>query len=138
MSGLMILYTISLKAEDNYNARLYMEHVRIPRHSIFSMLMYRRVLYVGELEMTQYDDRVQMQKMLLDAEEWSKGVASLHAHSSNSMYYDDRPGDTEGKSVIDVEYNSGIIERWQDNKIIHTFGEKLKGEELVQKWRQHT
>jgi len=93
---------------------------------------------MGELEMTQYDDRVHMQKMLLDAEEWAKGVASLHAHSMNSMYYDDRPEDTEGQSVIDVEYNSGIIERWQNNKIIHTFGERLKGEELVQKWRRQT
>ena len=97
-----------------------MEHIRIPRHSIFSMLMYRRLLHMGELKMTQYDDRVLKQKMLLDAEEWSKNVACIHAHSSNSMYYDDRPEDTDGKSVIDVEYNSGIIERWQNNEIIHT------------------
>ena len=115
-----------------------MEHICIPRHSIFSMFMCRRLLHVGELEVTQYNDRVLMQKMLLDAEEWAKGVACIHAHSSNSMYYDDRPEDTEGKSVVDVEYNSGIIERWQNNKIIHTFGEKLKGVELVDKWRKHT
>jgi len=134
----MTLYITSLKAEDNYNARVCMEYICILRYSIFSMLMCSRVLYMGELEMTQYDDRVHMQKMLLDAEEWAKGVASLHAHSSSSMYYDDRPKDTEGQSVIDVEYNSGIIERWQNNKIIHTFGERLKGEELVQKWRRQT
>ena len=54
------------------------------------------------------------------------------------MHYDDRPEDTDGKSVIDIEYNSGIIERWQDDKIIHIFGEKLKGAELVDKWRRKT
>lgn len=134
----MSLSIASSKTEDNYNGRVCMEHICILRYSIFSMLMCSRVLYMGELEMTQYDDRVHMQKMLLDAEEWAKGVASLHAHSSSSMYYDDRPKDTEGQSVIDVEYNSGIIERWQNNKIIHTFGERLKGEELVQKWRRQT
>ena len=134
----MILYTISLKAEDNYNARVCMEHICVPWYSVFSMLMCSRILYVGELEMTQYDDRVHMQKMLLDAEEWAKGVASLHAHSIDSMHYDDRPEDTDGKSVIDIEYNSGIIERWQDDKIIHIFGEKLKGAELVDKWRRKT
>lgn len=88
--------------------------------------------------MTQYDEIVGMQKMLLEAEEWAKGVACIHAHSLSSMHYDTRPEDTDGKRVIDVEYNSGIIERWQDNKIIHTFGERLEGAELVDKWRSKT
>jgi len=82
--------------------------------------------------MTQYDDRVHMQKMLLDAEEWAKGVASLHAHSSSSMHYDDRPEDTDGKSVIDIEYNGGWIDRHQDDKVIHTFGKKFSRKELLE------
>ena len=39
-------------------------------------------------------------------------VKAIHGHSISSMYYDNRPEDTsDGKGVIDVEYNSGRIER---------------------------
>jgi len=48
------------------------------------------------------------------------------------MWYDNRPEDTaNGKSVTDVEYNSGVIERRQDGEVIHTFGKKLTGAALV-------
>ena len=56
--------------------------------------------------MTQYDSRVQYQRDLIAAEEWSKTVKSVHAHSLSSMWYDTRPEDTaDGKSVLDVQYN---------------------------------
>ena len=45
--------------------------------------------------MGQYQDKVERQRLLLEAEEWAKEVRSLHAHSMNSMWYDDRPQDTE-------------------------------------------
>ena len=83
--------------------------------------------------MTQYDEEVKRQKMRVEATEWAKGVKVLHAHSFDSMAYDDRPQDTSKgtKSVIDVEFNSGIIERWQDEKLIHTFGKRLTDDELI-------
>ena len=36
--------------------------------------------------MTQYDDRVQYQRDLLKAEEWSKTSASIHVHSTDTMW----------------------------------------------------
>lgn len=83
--------------------------------------------------MTQYDQEVKRQKLRVEATGWANGVKSLHAHSFDSMSYDDRPQDTAKgtKSVIDMEFNSGIIERWQDDKLIHTFGKRLTDDELI-------
>lgn len=82
--------------------------------------------------MGQYDDRVERQRLLLAAEEWAKGVKSIHAHSLRSMWYDTRPQDTEdGKSVMDIQYNSGLIKRETHDGHTLYFGEELKGEELV-------
>lgn len=81
--------------------------------------------------MTQYDDTVEKQRIMLEAEEWSMGVKSLHVHSFTSMWYDDHPEDTEGgKSVTDVEYNCGLIKRSQSGNPVRTFGVELKGEAL--------
>ena len=53
--------------------------------------------------MTQYNETVNNQRLLLEAEEWAKGIKSIHAHSTSSMWYDTRPQDTEeGKSVVDL------------------------------------
>jgi len=81
--------------------------------------------------MTQYDERVQYQREVLEAEEWSKGIKSIHVHSENSMWYDDRPQDTKKGTVTDTQYNSGIIKRTRKGKLIHTFGKVLTGDELV-------
>ena len=81
--------------------------------------------------MSQYSELVQRQKILIEAEKWALEVKSLHAHSLSSMHYDDRPQDTDGKSVIDIEYNGGWIERWQNEEHIHTFGKKFSREELI-------
>ncbi len=82
--------------------------------------------------MTQYDDRVQYQRDLIAAEQWSKTVKSIHAHSLSSMWYDTRPQDTEnGNSVLDVIYNSGLVQRQTHDGHILYFGEELKGKELV-------
>lgn len=83
--------------------------------------------------MTQYDEEVKRQKLRVEAAEWANGVKCIHAHSFDSMAYDDRPQDTAKgtKSVIDKEFNSGIVERWQDNKLIHTFGKRLSDDELI-------
>ena len=52
--------------------------------------------------MGEFNHRVERQRILLEAEEWAKGVNAIHAHSLSSMWYDTRPQDTEdGKSVCD-------------------------------------
>tara|TARA_B100000575_G_C22880235_1_gene512947 strand:- start:47 stop:319 length:273 start_codon:yes stop_codon:yes gene_type:complete len=83
--------------------------------------------------MTQYEQRVNEQRVKLEAEEWANGVRSIHAHSTDSMWYDDRPQDTEdGKTVVDRIFNNGIIERTLNNGQIFLFTkEQLKGESLV-------
>jgi len=88
--------------------------------------------------MTQYEDRVEQQRLKIEAEEWAKGVKSLHAHSLNSMYYDDRPQDTEdGKTVMDVMYNDGSVRRTCADGGVIIMGTQLRGEDLVDEYRRH-
>ena len=83
--------------------------------------------------MTQYKETVERQRLKLAAETWSKGIKSLHAHKLNTMWYDNRPQDTEKHSVTDVEYMSGKIERTlhDGTKVVLVEGET--GEKLVDK-----
>lgn len=82
--------------------------------------------------MGQYNDRVERQRILLEAEKWAKDVKCMHAHSLKSMWYDTRPQDTEdGKGVLDVEYNNGLIKRTTHDGSIVYFGKELKGDELI-------
>ena len=83
--------------------------------------------------MTQYTKMVEDFAIMEEAEKWAKGVQTIHGHSLSSMWYDTRPQDTEGgKTVTDIELNNGTIKRYQKNKLIHTFGNALKGDELFQ------
>ncbi len=82
--------------------------------------------------MSQYNDRVEKQRLKLAAEEWAKGVCSMHAHSMDSLWYDTRPQDTEdGKSVFDIQYNSGLIKREFPDGDYVFLGTETTGEELV-------
>lgn len=81
--------------------------------------------------MTEYKEAVERRRLQIEADEWSKGVRSLHSHQLKSMWYDDRPGDTDNGPVMDIEYNNGIIVRHKNGKAFHTFGEALTGEALV-------
>lgn len=85
--------------------------------------------------MSQYSDRVEKQRLLLEAEEWSNGVKSIHAHSMDSLWYDTRPQDTEdGKSVLDIQYNSGLVKReFSDGDYVY-LGSELTGTELVNEY----
>lgn len=89
--------------------------------------------------MGQYQDKVERQRILLEAEEWAKGVSCLHAHSLSSMWYDTRPQDTQdGKGVVDKQYNSGLIERTlQDGSVVY-FGKELEGDELIDAYTRTT
>jgi hypothetical protein len=85
--------------------------------------------------MTQYDSLVEKQRLLIEAEEWAKGTSGIHCHSISSMWYDNRPEDTaNGKSVMDITYNSGLIERRLDSGKTIYFGEKLTGDALIQEY----
>ncbi len=82
--------------------------------------------------MTEYDFRVERQRDLLAAEEWAKGVKSMHVHSLKSMWYDDRPQDTDTGNVTDVQFNDGRIQRSKNGKVIHTWNDDVKtGDDLI-------
>ena len=82
--------------------------------------------------MTEYTKMVEDFAILEKAEEWAKKVLLIHTHSLNSMYYDTRPDDTkDGRAVTDIEYNSGLIKRYQNDKLLYTFGNESKGEDLI-------
>ena len=84
--------------------------------------------------MTQYNSKVEMQRLILLAEEYRDTVMSLHAHSLTSMWYETNPEDMEQGGVVDVHYNDGRIERRQKGKIIRVLGERLTGEALYDKF----
>tara|TARA_B100000900_G_C20449288_1_gene662454 strand:- start:68 stop:343 length:276 start_codon:yes stop_codon:yes gene_type:complete len=89
--------------------------------------------------MTQYNERVENQRLKLEAEEWAKGIASIHAHSLSSMWYDDRPQDTsEGKCVVDTQFNNGTIKRdILSTNEVYIFGTPLTGQDLVDAYTKH-
>lgn len=89
--------------------------------------------------MTQYDKRVEEQRLKIKAEDWAKGVKSLHAHSIDSMWYDTRPQDTaDGKRVMDKEYNSGLVQRTLSNGETFLFREcELRGSDLISAYTQN-
>lgn len=85
--------------------------------------------------MGQYDDKVQRQRLLLEAEVWADGIESIHGFDTRkvTMAYDDYLDDG---IVVDTTFNDGRIERRQDGKLIRTLGKKLEGDELIDKyWR---
>ena len=86
--------------------------------------------------MTEYKNTVNKQRLLLEAEEWSKGVKTIHTHRISSMWYDTRPEDTNDSHVTDIEYNSGLVKRSKDGLHIHTFGKALTGDELIDSYRR--
>jgi len=85
---------------------------------------------------SQYSDRVEKQRLKLEAEEWAKGVKALHAHSLNSMYYAE--GRDDG-SVVDVQYNDGSVRRTisATNEVV-ILGKSLRGEELINEYVRNT
>ena len=87
--------------------------------------------------MTEHSEKVERQRLLLEAEEWANGVKDIHVHSLSSMWYDNRPEDTAGgKNVTDTAYNNGVIVRQQNGKVIHRFGKALKGDDLINEYQK--
>jgi len=78
--------------------------------------------------MTQYQDKVEIAAARIKAEEWAKGVKSMHAHDLTTMWYTDR----DDGQVLDIIFNSGRIERTiidTEEKIV--LAEGIKGQELI-------
>ena len=87
--------------------------------------------------MTQYDDLVEEQRQANEAVEWAKGVKCVHMHQMKSMWYDDRPQDTDDGPVMDIQYNNDLIVRSKNGKEIHRFGEAKTGKSLVHSYLRH-
>jgi len=79
--------------------------------------------------MTEFNSIVEEQKLMLEAEEWAKGVKTVHAHSLTSLWYDTRKNDG---AVLDIEFNNGVVKREirKTGEIIF-FGKALTGVELI-------
>jgi len=87
--------------------------------------------------MTQYKERIERQKLLLEAEAWAMGVRMITSFDTNvsRVWYDNR--EPEGK-VMDVVYNDQRIERTilETQEKTTILGQKLSGDELVWAYQQ--
>ena len=61
--------------------------------------------------MGEHSEAVERQRLLLAAEERRDTIINMHVHRLKSMWYDNRPQDTDGSSVTDITYMDGRIER---------------------------
>ena len=90
--------------------------------------------------MSQYQEQVEYQKLRLAAEKWANGVKCLHSHQLKSMWYDDRPQDTDDSPVMDIQFNDGRIKRTiiKTGEVIWMNGSKqLTGEDLVYEYNRN-
>ena len=83
--------------------------------------------------MTQFKNKVELQKKILAAEEFADNIKGIQIHRMSSMWYDDRPQDTAKHSVTDIEYMSGKIERTLHDGTRIVLVEGATGESLVSK-----
>ena len=83
--------------------------------------------------MTQYKSKVELQRKILAAEKYSDSIKGMQVHSMSSMWYDNRPQDTEKHSVTDIEYMSGKIERTLHDGTKVVLVEAETGAKLVDK-----
>ena len=90
--------------------------------------------------MSQYDDVVERQRQMIEAEKWSKGVKAVHAHSFTTMWYENNPDRTgDDLRVLDVEYNDGTIEReYIVSGVKEVIGTKLTGQALLDEYTRKT
>lgn len=85
--------------------------------------------------MTQYRERIERQKLLLEAEKWAQGVKFIYGFDSDKTrhWYDDR--EPEG-NVFDIMYNDHRIERTlESGKVVLLVGEQLEGDALISAYK---
>lgn len=93
--------------------------------------------------MGQYDEVVERQRLLLEAEEWANGVKDLHTFNTETcnMWYETRPDDGR---VMDVRFNDERIKRTllgdrpKGTKTEIWFGKQLKGDDLINSYTRNT
>ena len=93
--------------------------------------------------MGQYDEVVESQRLLLEAEEWANGVKDLHTFNTETcnMWYETRPDDGR---VMDVRFNDERIKRTllgdrpKGTKTEIWFGKQLKGDDLINSYTRNT
>ena len=82
--------------------------------------------------MTEYKAMIERKRKQLLAEEWAKGIAHIHCHSINSMWYEPKPNVVKTEGVMDITYNDGRIER--DG--VEILPSQVSGEQLINRWEQ--
>ena len=89
--------------------------------------------------MSQYDQVVERQKRMLAAENWSRGIRGIHAHSLTSLWYENNPDRTgDDLLVCDVEFIDGVIEReYIISGKIELIGDHLIGQALYDEYGRH-
>tara|TARA_B100000575_G_scaffold25373_1_gene17151 strand:+ start:2702 stop:2965 length:264 start_codon:yes stop_codon:yes gene_type:complete len=83
--------------------------------------------------MTEYAETVERQRLLLEAEEWAKGINQIHVFdaSTTNMWYEEHPEDGR---VTDTTYNDGRIVRTQGDQTLRVYGNRLTGDDLIDKY----
>ena len=77
--------------------------------------------------MTEYKERVNMQKMILLAEEYRESPKWIHSHSLTSMWYETEETKEDAvKGVMDTQFMDGRIER-----IVNGTGKKYINSPLI-------
>ena len=84
--------------------------------------------------MTQYKDRIELQRQILLAEQYINNIKDIHAHSLTSMWYENNQTAKDAvKGVVDITYMDGRIERTiNETGRQYTIVEGRIGEALVQ------
>ena len=83
--------------------------------------------------MSQYNEKVALQRQILKAEEYVNQPTCIHAHSLTSMWYDnDQTVKDVADGVMDIQYMDGRVERTLKSGKKYILVEGKKGAELVQ------
>ena len=83
--------------------------------------------------MTEYQERVNMHKLILLAEEYRESPKWIHSHSLTSMWYETKETELDAvKGVTDTQFMDGRIERVTHDGKKYIIKQGLTGEDLVQ------
>ena len=83
--------------------------------------------------MSQYNEKVALQRQILKAEEYVNQPTCIHAHRLTSMLYDyDQTEKDVADGVMDIQYMDGRVERTLKSGKKYILVEGKKGAELVQ------
>ena len=83
--------------------------------------------------MSQYNEKVALQRQILKAEEYVNQPTCIHAHRLTSMWYDnDQTVKDVADGVMDIQYMDGRVERTLNSGKKYILVEGKKGAELVQ------